>query len=183
MQNLHRRSLLILLSNERSLVSDVAKMKEAIALCPRYSRFSVLWIVHQTGKAVKGPVPDPAKLQEEFRDLIAEEKICSFRVSTIIYQPKNPSLPPPVEKRARLDSTKAKSFSLRNTILAIILEDLEAAVKAARVYPAIKKKEDVTFVNLKGLLPERLGELAQLADEGKDLKKALNVVTKALKQD
>lgn len=152
--------MLIALSNERSLVSDIAKMKEAITLCPKYSRFSVLWIVHQTGKVVKGPLPDPSKLQEEFRDLIMEEKISSFRVSTIVYQPKNPGLPPPVEKRIRVDSSKHKAFSLRNTVLAIILEDLEAAVKAARVYPAIKKKEDVTFVNLKEIMPQKIGELA-----------------------
>lgn len=181
MQNLHRRSMLIVLSNERSLVSDIAKMKEAITLCPKYSRFSVHWILHQTGKVVKGPHPDPSKLQEEFRDLIAEEKICSFRVSTIIYQPKNPGLPPPVEKRTKVDPSKLRPFSLKNTILAIILEDLEAAVKAARVYPAIKKKDGVTFVNLKETLPQRLGELAYLADEGKDLKIAINALTKALK--
>lgn len=52
-ENLMGSNLVVVFSTVKTLKGDIAKMHSAIDLCPEFSRFNVLWILHRTGKEVK----------------------------------------------------------------------------------------------------------------------------------
>lgn len=61
-------NLLVIYSSLKSLLGDIKKAKEAFALCPEHSGFTVLWILHKSGDKLNiGEANITESLQEALR--------------------------------------------------------------------------------------------------------------------
>ena len=140
MQSFFGTNLVIVLSTDKSLTGDVKKIKDALDLCPQYSRFSLLWIVHKTGQELKTKVDiSPDAIVSQFKDLLRDEKISSLKVSALLYKVRSFAQPSSLKKLKSSCSMASvrgtEIFSLKNVVLAVIKDDLELAIKSSRIIP------------------------------------------------
>ena len=143
MQSFFGTNLVIVLSTDKSLTGDVKKIKDALDLCPQYSRFSLLWIVHKTGQELKTKVDiSPDAIVSQFKDLLRDEKICSLKVSALLYKVRSFAQPSSLKKLksscSMASARGTETFSLKNVVLAVIKDDLELAIKSSRIIPKRK---------------------------------------------
>ena len=137
MQSFFGTNLVIVLSTDKSLTGDVKKIKDALDLCPQYSRFSLLWIVHKTKVDIS-----PDAIVSQFKDLLRDEKISSLKVSTLLYKVRSFAQPSSLKKLksscSMASARGTETFSLKNVVLAVIKDDLELAIKSSRIIPKRK---------------------------------------------
>ena len=82
-------NLLIIFSSTKSLLSDIKKIKEAFALCPEHTNFTIFWILHKNGENIK---IGEATIQKDFENELRLKKISSLHVSTVYSKSSAPKI-------------------------------------------------------------------------------------------